>query len=85
MDIKSINNQYQYLGNIKKNKVEKTDSQSGKDKLEISGQAKELSNSQKDEAKKLEEISEKIKSNYYDSDDVIEKVADKLLKDIKSK
>jgi negative regulator of flagellin synthesis FlgM len=85
MDIKGINNQYQYISNVKKNKAGKSESESAKDKLEISGEAKVLSNSQKEEAKKLEEITEKINSKFYDSDEVIEKVADKLLKDIKSK
>jgi len=85
MDIKGINNQYQYFGNIKKSKTEKADSQSGKDKLEISGEGKVLSNSQKDEAKKLEVINERVNSKFYDSDEVIDKVADKLLKDIKAK
>jgi hypothetical protein len=84
MDIKGINNQFQFSKDIKNNKLDKTDKKSSKDKLEISEQAKVLSKTQKDETKKLDEISEKIASKYYDSDDVINDVTKKILKDIKS-
>lgn len=84
MDIKGINNQFQYSKDIKNNKLDKSDKKSVKDKLELSEQAKVLSKTQKDETKKLDEISEKIESKYYDSDDVIKEVSTKLLKDIKS-
>ncbi len=83
MDIKGINNQFQYSKNVKKSKLEKTEKKSSKDKLEISDKGKVLSNSKKDEAKKIDEITKKIESKYYNSDDVIGKVADKILKDIK--
>jgi hypothetical protein len=84
MDIKGINNQFQFSKDIKNNKLDKDDKKAAKDKLELSEQAKVLSKTQNDEAKKLDEISEKIEAKYYDSDDVINDVAKKLLKDIKS-
>jgi len=50
-----------------------------KDKLEISVQAKELySQGTKD----LEAIRERVNSNYYNSDEVIKKVAQAVLKEI---
>jgi len=71
---------------IRKAEVEKNENQglsSGKvDKLEISEQAK-LMNEGKVNSKNLEEIQAKIESGYYNSDKVLSKVADGILKDIK--
>ncbi len=85
MNIKGINNQYQYSKDVKNNKFEKTDKKSDKDKLEISDKAKVLSNVQQEEAKKLEDVKNKIDSKFYDSNEVIAKVADKIVKDLKTK
>jgi len=66
---------------------DKFKSQSGKttdtvkrDKIEISEQAKALQNT--GETKNLAEIQKKIDSGFYNSDAVISKVADAILKEI---
>lgn len=66
---------------------DKFKSQSGKttdtvkrDKIEISEQAKALQNT--GESKNLAEIQKKIDSGFYNSDAVISKVADAILKEI---
>jgi anti-sigma28 factor (negative regulator of flagellin synthesis) len=51
-----------------------------KDKIEISEQAKALQNT--GETKNLAEIQKKIDSGFYNSDAVISKVADAILKEI---
>lgn len=84
MDIKGINNQYQYSRNIKQDKIEKSEIRSGRDKLEISDKAKVLNDAQIEETKKIDAIKEKIESGFYDSKEVIEKVAENILKDIKA-
>jgi hypothetical protein len=84
MDIKGINNQYQYSKNIKQDKIEKSEVRSGKDKVEISDKAKILNNAQIEEAKKIEAIKEKIDSKFYDSKEVIEIAAENILKEIKA-
>jgi len=51
-----------------------------KDKIEISEQAKALQNT--GETKNLAEIQKKIDSGFYNSDAVVSKVADAILKEI---
>ncbi len=51
-----------------------------KDKLEISDKAKEL---QSNKVKDPEVIKQRIADKFYDSDEVLNKVASKVLKDIK--
>jgi anti-sigma28 factor (negative regulator of flagellin synthesis) len=58
----------------------KTPEQSKKDKIEISEEAKALQGNSTD--KKLSEIREKINSGYYNSDEVLQKVAESILKEI---
>ncbi len=84
MNIKGIDNQYHLSKEIKKTKSAKSEKGTVKDKIEISPEAKALSSSEKSKATKLKAIEEKIEAKYYDSDSVISKVADKILKDIKS-
>ena len=59
---------------------DKTPEQSKKDKIEISEGAKALQNNSAD--KKLSEIREKINSGYYNTDEVLQKVAESILKEI---
>lgn len=54
-----------------------------KDQLQISSEAK-IMNQQTDRAKDLGEIKERVKSGFYFSDEVTNKVAEGLLKDIKN-
>ncbi len=49
-----------------------------KDKIEISGEARELYEAKRME--KIEEIKRKIESGFYDSDSVIDEVAEKIYK-----
>jgi len=83
MNIKPVSNKI-YLGNdvpenvksnkeIKKNKIQ--------DKLELSDEAKNIQKKQVPE-KNLDIIKARINSKYYESDKIINKVADKMLKDI---
>ena len=58
----------------------KTPEETKKDKIEISDQAKALQNS--GETKNLTEIQKKIDSGFYNSNEVVSKVADALLKEI---
>lgn len=52
-----------------------------KDKVEISSEAKELYKLKRME--KIEEIKKKVKSGFYNSDDVIDKVAEKIYEHFK--
>jgi len=58
----------------------KTPDTTQKDKIEISEQAKALQNT--GETKNLADIQKKIDSGFYNSDAVISKVADAILKEI---
>lgn len=87
LKVQSTNSYVNVVGEtLKKADVEKKENQNsvaGKvDKIEISEQAK-LMNEGKISAKNLEEIQAKVKSGYYNSDEVLSKVADGILKDIK--
>jgi len=53
------------------------------DKLELSDQAKNIQNSTNIQQNKLDKISERISSGFYNSNDVISKVADKIYQEIK--
>ncbi len=50
------------------------------DKVEISSEAKKLKELS---AQKLEKVQQKINSGFYNSDEVLKKVADAVLKDLK--
>lgn len=54
-----------------------------RDKIEISQEAK-LLHSQKVDGKDLQKIKEKIASGYYNSDEVLSKVSELILKDIQN-
>ncbi|MFN3695602.1 MAG: flagellar biosynthesis anti-sigma factor FlgM [Ignavibacterium sp.] len=55
-----------------------------KDSLEISKEAKELQQ-KSEQVKDLAAIRQKIKSGFYNSDEVLSKVADRILKELNSK
>ena len=54
------------------------------DRIEISPEAKML-NSQNVQSKDFEQIKDRIKSNYYSSEEVLEKVAGAIIKDLDDK
>ena len=54
------------------------------DRIEISPEAKML-NSQNVQSKDFEQINNRIKSNYYNSDEALEKIADAIAKDLDDK
>jgi len=84
VDIKGISNNSTFThdpNQLKKASVKQPEPKET-DKIEISSTARELA---KNEAasKKLEEIKQKINSKFYDSDEVINKVAEAILKELK--
>lgn len=88
MDIKSVsnanNNVYLPKDLPQKGKDQK-DGQEIKiqDKLEISDEAKNIQNSTSTQQSRLDQISARINSNFYNSDEVTNKVADKIYQEIK--
>jgi anti-sigma28 factor (negative regulator of flagellin synthesis) len=86
MNIKSITNAVNtFVSNESTGKSKETKEPAGKvqvDKLEISAEAKKIQKNSA-ETQKLEEIKEKIKGKFYDSDEVINHVADAIMKEIK--
>jgi len=65
----------------KKVKDEQEAKATSKDKVDVSNEARSLYES--DKTNKLNEISKKIDEGFYSQHDVIEKVADAMLKDLK--
>jgi|GEM_PF-2435366 len=86
MQIKSVTGSPYYPKDLPGNtQSAKSNAQSQpKDKLELSAEAQNIQKSQGLDPK-LEEIKEKVNSKFYDSDDVVNTVADKMLKDVKNK
>lgn len=87
MDIKSVSNSNNIY--LPKDLPQKgKDSKDGQeikiqDKLELSEEAKNIQNTTSTQQNRLDQISERIKSNFYNSDEVISKVADKIYQEIK--
>ena len=80
MEIKGIiSSVYKNEGKLKA-PANKTADATKKDKIEISDQAKALQNT--GETKNLAEIQKKIESGFYNSQVVISKVADAIIKEI---
>lgn len=83
MEIKGITPKTFIVDETKNNKVAKKDSPK-KDSLEISKEAKELL-SKNEQIKDLSVIKDRIKSGFYNSDEVLNKVAERILKDLNEK
>lgn len=80
MEIKGLGNNLPFSQPVQK----KTDVQTGheaKDRIEISSKAREMAQTEKT-PEKLEEIRMRVKSKFYESDEVLNKVADAILKEI---
>jgi negative regulator of flagellin synthesis FlgM len=82
VEIKGISNSQYFSKEVNKPKSDQENEKSPKDKLEISEEAKVLQ-SNPAEIKNFEAIKEKIANKFYDSDEVLNKVADKILEDLK--
>ncbi|MEW6701490.1 MAG: flagellar biosynthesis anti-sigma factor FlgM [Bacteroidota bacterium] len=83
MEIKGFSNN-QYFVNQTKNKAAENVRQQDakeKDKIEISAEARNLAKTDFS-SKRAEEIRQKISSGFYESEEVLNKVADKILRDI---
>lgn len=83
MEIKGFSNN-QFFVNQAKNKAAETARQQEakeKDKIEISAEARNLAKTDFS-SKRIDEIRQKISSGFYESDEVLNKVADKILSDI---
>lgn len=83
MEIKGITPKPIIVDETKNNKSIKKEVQK-KDSLEISKEAKEL-HQKSEQLKDLSVIKERIKTGFYYSDEVLDKVADRILKELNSK
>ncbi|MBA4407419.1 hypothetical protein C0389_09100 [bacterium] len=82
MEIKGVSNSPLFVNNTKKTKSETVQNQDPKDKIEISSEGRDMANVELSSTR-LEEIRERIRTNFYSSEEVLEKVADKLLAEFK--
>lgn len=84
MEIKGISNQNLYGPHSKsKTTVESNEVQAAKDKIEISEEARNMAKTTEISPERLEQIRNRIDSKFYSSAEVLSKVADKILKEIK--
>ncbi|WP_337865719.1 flagellar biosynthesis anti-sigma factor FlgM [Ignavibacterium sp.] len=83
MEIKGITPKPIIVDESKNGKSVKKEIQK-KDSLEISKEAKEL-HQKSEQLKDLSVIKERIKTGFYHSDEVLDKVADRILKELNNK
>lgn len=83
MEIKGITPKQIFVDETKNNKSVKKEIQK-KDSLEISKEAKELQQ-KSEQVKDFSLIKERIKSGFYNNDEVLSRVADRILKELNSK
>jgi hypothetical protein len=81
MEIRGILNKMAFPDDNNQNKVSSRKETTRGDVFEISKEAKELL--QKAKEQQLQLIRERIANNYYSSDEVISKIADKILLEIR--
>ncbi|HED08219.1 MAG TPA: hypothetical protein ENI57_08905 [Ignavibacteria bacterium] len=83
MNIKPVSNKVYLENNVSENVKGKKEIKENKiqDKLELSEEAKNIRKKQVP-GKDLNKIKDRINSKYYGSDEIINKIADKILKDI---
>lgn len=82
MEIKGVSNSPLFVNNTKKNKSEAVQNQDAKDKIEISSEGRDLARAEFS-TNRLEEVRKRISTNFYDSDEVLNKVAEKVLVELK--
>jgi hypothetical protein len=80
MNIKSVNGSLPYIPNLDSKKKESKDIEKSGDKLEISKEALKIKENT-GELNKTDLVKSRIQSKFYDSDEVINSVAEKILKE----
>jgi hypothetical protein len=82
MNIREVAGNYGTQGLFDKKKNAKKAEETGKssDRIELSPKAKELQKAQNDQ--RIEEISQRIDSDFYSQREVLDKIATNLLKDL---
>ncbi|MHB8904493.1 MAG: flagellar biosynthesis anti-sigma factor FlgM [Melioribacteraceae bacterium] len=81
MEIRGVSNNPLFVNQTKNNKPEEAQNQEAKDKIVISPEARDMAKVDLSPAR-LEEIRERINTKFYDSDEVLNKVADKILVEV---
>lgn len=81
MEIKGVTNGSFFVNQTKNQKVGDNNAKK-RDTIEISTEARDLAKADLDQ-QKIEDIRSKINSGFYKSDEVLNKVADKILAEIK--
>jgi negative regulator of flagellin synthesis FlgM len=81
VEIKGVTNGSFFVNQTKNQKVGDNNAKK-RDTIEISTEARDLAKADLDQ-QKIEDIRSKIKSGFYKSDEVLNKVADKILAEIK--
>lgn len=81
MQVKGINNNVFSQTPSKVSKPNSSDSASKKDRIEISSQARNIAKSELG-SQRLEEIKQKLNNKFYDTEEVLSKVADAILKEL---
>ena len=82
MEIKGISNSPLFVDRTKKSKSESVQNQDAKDKIEISSEGRDMAKVELSPTR-LEEIRGRLSSNFYNSDEALNKVADKILTEFK--
>jgi hypothetical protein len=80
MNVKSVNGSIPYFPNVDSIKKDNKDVEKSGDKLEISKEALKIKDGS-GELNKMDVVKSRIQSKFYDSDEVISSVADKILKE----
>jgi anti-sigma28 factor (negative regulator of flagellin synthesis) len=83
VEIKGVSNSTYFINSSKNQKSEAPSASSQKDKIEISAEAREKVVGGDLDLERVNEIREKIAAGFYNSDEVLNKVADKLRVDLK--
>jgi negative regulator of flagellin synthesis FlgM len=81
VEVKGISNNPLFVKPTKNTKAEATPTSSKKDKIEISSEARDLAKLELS-TERLEELRTKLANGFYNSPEVLDKVAEKLSKDI---
>ncbi len=81
MEIKGISNNSFSADTPKNIKIDSTSASEQKDKIVISTEARDLAKTEFS-TNKIAELREKVSAGFYDSDEVLQKVVDKILNDI---